>query len=116
MSGGFCQECREPSDLGAKCRPCYRRWQADLYADIPRHHARLIALFKELQGLPAVAKAVACFIMRQQGGVMSGTEAEFVRKCKEALAGPFGGSMEICLIGWMNTEDKAAKPRGRLED
>ncbi len=112
----FCQKCRQPSDLGAMCRSCYRAWKEALYADIPREQARIAKLFAELRELPAVAKRVAAFILRGQGGPMAGTEADFVRRCKEAMAGPFGGSMDICLTGWLNAEGKATKHKGSLDD
>lgn len=113
----FCHDCREPSDLGIKCRACYRLWQDDLSRSSTRDFEELQALSSAMKSDPASSYAVAKAILRKEDRALHGAAAEMMRRVKAGLAGAYGGSVEIALVGWLNHgNDEARKPRGRLED
>lgn len=115
-----CEDCSKASDLGPKCRACYRQWSRILWQDLPRELSRVTDVCKQLRGCaPETRKRIAgiCLGKHTSGTPVRGTDAELVAAVKRVLAGPYGGNMEIALAGhWNTATEDAGKPKKRYQD
>lgn len=110
-----CEDCRQPSDLGNKCRACYRRWQAQLYRDIPDRLAEFTEVALALNRQPQVTrKAIANTALgKPAGGSLAGKPADLVASCKRVLEGPYGPQLEMRLMAAISASpEKGAKSGG----
>jgi hypothetical protein len=115
----LCEDCRNPTDMGLKCRACYAEWKRKLWADIPDRHAELLQASKRLSKLPdATKRAVAFHANGYTNLPLSGEAAEVLAVVKRVLAGPFSDSMErMCEAIRVkdSTDEKGARRSSRDE-
>lgn len=106
-----CEDCKLPSDLGNKCRKCYRLWSQRLWADIPREMAKLQAVSKRLNAMPqGQRKATAEHGMSRNGS------GELYQLVIQVLDGPYGPQLLSCLQAITNAPTEGSKSRRRTND
>lgn len=120
MSGpGLCEDCRQQSDLGNKCRACYVAWKQRLWADIPDHQADITkaAVLLNRTNPQSLRKDVARHALGEKGvPEVTGKPAELVALCKRVLEGPFGPQMHNKLTAIVGASEEASAAKAPRKD
>jgi hypothetical protein len=114
-----CESCGNKTDLGHKCRACYAQWKRNLWADLPKAHAQLLALAKELNKAPdSVRKDIADLVLGFPiQKPLGGPHAQLLTRVWDCIQGPMGGAMEMRMHAIRNaTEKTPGKSRGAREE
>ena len=110
----LCDDCHGPTDMGRKCRACYKQWSRLLWQDIPRELDRLQRVCKDLRSFPIdTRKRIAALLLgKPLQGTLQGRDADMAAIVKGVIAGPFKDSMEATLVGcWNESSEKAPAVR-----
>lgn len=115
----LCEDCGNKTDLGHKCRACYAIWKRELWKDLPKAHAQLLALAKDMNKAPdSVRKDIADLVLGFPiQKPLGGSHAQLLTRVWDCIQGPMGGSMELRCHAIRNaTEKTPASKRGARED